>query len=165
MALLIHKHLASLLSHWPFHWREKRACYVNGSRMGAHFVNCGHYVDFFFLTTWWQNNSQFLKGVSLWWVSVLLQPWTTCHEHHRTLRQPPRHTSCLGRSNVDLWRRAAARSRWPPSCWAMFGLMNKRSPQTKTDLSWHLPHARGATRGTCFSRYWRDLVNQFVQGI
>lgn len=28
---------------------EKRACYVNGSSTGARFVNCNHYVHFFFL--------------------------------------------------------------------------------------------------------------------
>lgn len=27
---------------------EKRACYVNGSCTGARFLNCNHYVDFFF---------------------------------------------------------------------------------------------------------------------
>lgn len=55
-------------------------------------------------------------------------------------------------------------SRWPPSCWAMFVIMNKiPHPQTKTDLRWHLPHPTGATRGSCFSGYWTDLLNQFVR--
>lgn len=86
-------------------------------------------MDFFScLTSRRQKSTQSLWWATLWWVSVAPQPRTTCHEPRRTLRQPPRHTRCLGRSNVDLWRRTAPRSRWPPSCWAVFGLMNKRSP-------------------------------------
>lgn len=170
-ALLLHKHLASCPGHWPFRRGKKRACYVNGSNKGPRFVNRNYDVDFLFFCSnkaATEKHSNLFWSATLWWVSVAPQPRTTCHGPRRTLTQPPPpshppyHTRRLGRPNVDLWRCTAARSRWPPSCWAVFGLMNKPPSQTKTDLSWQPPRARRATVRSRFSRRPMDSFGGLV---